>query len=271
MKCVSFEVQRAEGFTLIELLVVISIISLLMGIVVSALSVARGKGKQIVCCSNIRQLALANIGYAGDNDGFYVLAAYDVFVENEHRWYGRRGSVSYEFDVSRGPLKSFLGGGEMRCPRKVNFMKLDTSDAGYDEGAGGYGYNMVYIGSRIWEVGYEDEYCRLATRDSEVKKPAETLMFADSAMIRDGHYIECSFAEPRYFVVNREPVFNSGWQPLPTIHFRHRGQGNVAWVDGHVTSEKIATNDELNAEGMRSANYNVGWFEPIDNSLFDLN
>jgi prepilin-type N-terminal cleavage/methylation domain-containing protein/prepilin-type processing-associated H-X9-DG protein len=60
--------QTYGGFTLIELLVVIAIIAILMAILMPALNRAKEQGKRAVCLNNLKQLTLAWILYADDND-----------------------------------------------------------------------------------------------------------------------------------------------------------------------------------------------------------
>ncbi len=58
-----------RAFTLIELLVVISIIAVLVGILLPALSSARKSALLVTCGQNIRQIGIGIISYTGDNNG----------------------------------------------------------------------------------------------------------------------------------------------------------------------------------------------------------
>jgi prepilin-type N-terminal cleavage/methylation domain-containing protein/prepilin-type processing-associated H-X9-DG protein len=68
-------VRRAgTGFTLVELLVVIAIIGLLVSILLPSLSKARQMAKRTQCLSNIRQLQVAQVTYAVENQDLLIAA-----------------------------------------------------------------------------------------------------------------------------------------------------------------------------------------------------
>ncbi len=68
-EAVAMKQRRVLAFTLIELLVVISVISLLMAILLPALSRAREQGRITSCMANLRSIGQGIFLYAHDNDG----------------------------------------------------------------------------------------------------------------------------------------------------------------------------------------------------------
>jgi len=268
--------RKEKAFTLAELLIVISIVALLMAIMIPALATARSRGRTLVCKSNLRQLLLAGIGYATENNGAYVPAASDMWDNaGLHRWHGVRETLDDPFDPLRGPLAGYLADGRVKeCPVKADFMKGQDWKANFEQGCGGYGYNMTYIGSRLWQNGihsieaWKDSYAS-TTHMEEIAAPGRTLMFADTAMSNDQKYlIEYSFAEPPFTLRNGLPM--TEFYMSPSIHFRHGTRANIGWADGHIDLRWLANSDGRNAYGVDSVDINLGWFDPVDNSAYDL-
>ena len=74
------DIQRnhRSAFTLIELLVVVAIIAAMVALLLPALQMARGKARQAVCLSNVRQIFLGVMMYAGDNHDYAPCFPYPI-------------------------------------------------------------------------------------------------------------------------------------------------------------------------------------------------
>jgi len=75
--------MNKKGFTLIELLVVIAVIAVLMSILMPTLNKARESGRKVVCQSNLRQIGVAHLLYAEDNQNKIVAA---VHAQTREMW-----------------------------------------------------------------------------------------------------------------------------------------------------------------------------------------
>lgn len=82
--------QKQNGFTLIELLVVISIIALLIGILLPALSGARETAQMVSCQSNQRQVGLLLWNYASDWNDYWP-----PYADPSTVWVGRMYKHSF--------------------------------------------------------------------------------------------------------------------------------------------------------------------------------
>ncbi len=270
--------MKKRAFTLIELLVVVGIVSLLASVLVPSLRRAKELARVAVCSANIRQLVLANTGYANENEEYFVLAAEDIFSTNRLRWHGRRDSINEPFDPARGPLKKYLGsdGLARQCPSFRYYLDRPGSAGAFEAGCGGYGYNASYVGGRYDRFGMGPTAAKRSARDSDLRRPAETIMFTDGADLQSTGggegYIAYSFCEPVFWQV--VPGAPSSFRPNPTIHFRHLGRCNVAWADGHVNTQAMSfsadyqTHSRITAAAARHRG--LGWFGPNSNELFDL-
>ena len=108
-----------RAFTIVELIVVIGIISVLMGLLLPALSGVREHSGETACASNLKQLGQATLAYlAAYNDHLPQVTATNPFTGEPEiigaLFGGKRGELAFfginEYGADRRPLNKFLGG-----------------------------------------------------------------------------------------------------------------------------------------------------------------
>jgi prepilin-type N-terminal cleavage/methylation domain-containing protein/prepilin-type processing-associated H-X9-DG protein len=194
--------NKRKGFTLIELLVGIAIIALLMGILIPALNRAREHGKRVVCLNNVKQLTLAWIMYADDNDGRICAAN---IGHSDHGWVAAM-DVS---DSVESQIRSMKMGKMYPYCSDLKLYKCPT-------GIRGEMRTYSIAQSMNTNVGSSSKG-KVLKNKTEILRPGERMVFVDEGRISN-------FA----FAIHHK---EATWKDRPPL--RHGNGTNFSFADGH--------------------------------------
>ena len=219
---------RSQGstsaFTLVELLVVISIISLLIAILLPALSSAQSVARMTQCASNQRQIAVANANYTTDDKNEAVQpfqAGGNGYRMNLLDLYLERGRVPPTGSTTRVLSLAF------NCPDNRADVIADAL-GGYAQATMSYRPNQHLVvsnptaapASQIIDV----------VRASSIVKPSNKLTLVEANT-------SYSSAGATLRTVASDSTTNQGFFHLGRMNAKFfDGNMNVSFVDGHVQS-----------------------------------
>jgi prepilin-type N-terminal cleavage/methylation domain-containing protein/prepilin-type processing-associated H-X9-DG protein len=205
-----------SAFTLIELLVVISIISILIAILLPALSSARMSAQQIQCASNLRGIGTTTQIYAQDYGDWLPTARHKTIYRNIDGWWTWTALIanylSIDSNVTSDPNNA----------RRTIFTCPSDNELTYPTNTF-YWAPISYGSNRANFI--DDEPDRPRYRNADLINPSRYCYFADmKSFWFQGGTTAAYLDTTGYWERN-------SWEP------RHKGPAfNMLFTDGHVAT-----------------------------------
>jgi len=246
--------RKSQGFTLIELLVVIAIIAILMAILMPALSRVKEQGKRAVCLNNLKQLSLAWIMYADENDDRLVNGAIG-YSNSQQTWGDHRNELAWvdrlesaNFD---GQLQAIKAGALWPYVKDTKLYKCPT---------GRRGQALTY--AIMFSMNAVNHPPTQGVRGAHIKKRSEII---NPAPPFRAVFIDEGYMTPDAYAVHYDT--ESWWDDPPV---RHGDGATLSFADGHSDHWKWKGTDTIKRARSEENQHTGNWVPETSAGFQDL-
>lgn len=220
-----------RGFTLIELLVVIAVIAVLIGLLAPALGKARASSKTVVCQSNMRQMMVAALTYAADENGH-------IWDARDWSRLGPPTQLHYQ-RTQPGLLYRYVQGSDAigECP--ANFRTANFAQAGPNIYGTTTSLDFDYCQVDYTSGARTDVSFRVAYTPPGTANP-NPFPIPSLSLLKPMSGLPIFIEESVWF--HNEGITDGRWGNLDQVTTRHEGGGNMSLLDGRV-ERFMAPND----------------------------
>lgn len=202
-----------QAFSLLELLIVIAVVAIVVSLSLPVAKGIREQGQTSRCTANLRQIGMALLSYAADNDGKLPPRSLGLLrtpgnakpPADERTWAQRLYKFGYLTQVDA-----------FYCPSEFPKNDALARKKAINGASQIYGYRIWITPGGDWSGEEREEHRKM----SSIKEPGDFFLVADS------YWTDADWESQGYSITpgSQEQL----------VHLRHSGKANAVFADGHV-------------------------------------